>query len=104
MIEWEDKFSVGISMIDEEHKTLIGILNKAIIAKEHNANTEEIKEVLREMNNYTIYRISFHSDIKPSFDGHAFHIWSFFLPGGKDMNFSAAFTQISNLVFWMALQ
>ena len=54
MIEWEDKFSLGISIIDEEHKKLIGILNKAILAKEHDVNTEEIKEVLREMNNYTI--------------------------------------------------
>ncbi len=54
MIEWEDKFSVGISMIDEEHKKLIGILNKAIFAKGHNDNPEELREVLREMNNYTI--------------------------------------------------
>ncbi len=54
MIEWEDKFSLGISIIDEEHKKLIGILNKAILAKEHNVNSEEIKEVLREMNDYTL--------------------------------------------------
>ncbi len=52
MIEWEDKFSVGISMIDEEHKKLIGILNKAISAKEHNDNPEEIKEILSEMVEY----------------------------------------------------
>ena len=49
MIEWEDKFSMDISMIDEEHKKFIGILNKAIFAKEHNDNPEEIKEVLSEM-------------------------------------------------------
>ncbi len=54
MIEWEDKYSVGISMIDEEHKKLIGILNKAIFAKEHNDNPEEIKEVLREMTKYAL--------------------------------------------------
>ena len=54
MIEWEDKFSVGISMIDEEHKKLIDIINMAIIAKEHNVNTEEIKDVLREMTDYTL--------------------------------------------------
>jgi hemerythrin-like metal-binding protein len=53
MIEWKDKYSVGISVIDKEHKKLVGILNKAIFAKEHNANTEEIKEVLREMTDYT---------------------------------------------------
>ncbi len=53
MIKWGDKYSVGISMIDEEHKKLIGILNKAIFAKEHNDNPEEIKEVLSEMVEYS---------------------------------------------------
>jgi hemerythrin len=54
MVEWGDKFSVGISMIDEEHKKLIGILNKIIYAKEHDVNPEELKEVLREMTEYTV--------------------------------------------------
>ncbi len=54
MIKWEDKFSVGISMIDEEHKKLIDILNKIIYAKEHNINSEELKEVLRVMTDYSV--------------------------------------------------
>ena len=54
MIEWKDKYSVGISVIDEEHKKLIGILNKAIFTKGHNDNPEELKEVLREMTNYAL--------------------------------------------------
>ena len=54
MIKWDDKYSVGISMIDEEHKKLIGILNKAIFAKEHNGNPEELWEVLSEMTNYAL--------------------------------------------------
>jgi len=53
MIKWGDKYSVDISMIDEEHKKLIGILNKAVFAKEHNDNPEEIKEVLGEMVEYS---------------------------------------------------
>ncbi len=57
MIKLDDKYSVGISIIDEEHKELIGILNKAIFAKEHNDSPEEIKEVLREMTNYTLIHI-----------------------------------------------
>ncbi len=51
-IKWDYKYSVGISMIDEEHKKLFGILNKAIFAKEHSHNPEEIKEVLSEMAEY----------------------------------------------------
>ena len=54
MIEWDDKYSVGLSIVDEEHKELIGILNKAVFAKEHNVNPEEIKEVLREMTIYVL--------------------------------------------------
>ncbi len=52
MIEWEDKFSVGISIINEQHKEFIDILNKVIYTKEHNDNIEEIDEVLEEMVNY----------------------------------------------------
>ena len=52
MIKWDDKYCVGISMIDEEHKKLFGILNKVIVVKEHNGNPEELWEVLREMANY----------------------------------------------------
>ena len=53
MIEWEDKYSVGISVIDEEHKKLIGILNKAIIAKGNKDNLEETKEIIGEMLEYS---------------------------------------------------
>ncbi len=54
MIEWDDKYSVGLSVIDEDHKKLIGILNKAIYAKEHNVNPEELRGVLKEMTDYAL--------------------------------------------------
>ncbi len=54
MIKWNKNYSVGISIIDEEHKKLIGILNKIIYAKEHNVNPEELEEVLREMTDYSV--------------------------------------------------
>ncbi len=53
MIEWTGKFSVDVSIIDEEHKKLIDILNKAIIANEHNDNIEETKDMLNDMIEYT---------------------------------------------------
>ena len=53
MVEWEDKFSAGISEIDEEHKKLIGILNKAVSANEHNDNTVETLELLGDMIEYS---------------------------------------------------
>ncbi len=52
MIKWDDKFSVGISIIDDEHKKLIGIMNKAIVLEQNSSNPKEITEVLNEMNRY----------------------------------------------------
>ncbi len=54
MLEWNDKYSVGISMIDEEHKKLFGILNKAILAKGNNDNPDELREVLREITKFAL--------------------------------------------------
>ena len=53
-IKWNNKYCMGISVIDEEHKKLIGILNKAIDAKELNDNKEELKEVLEEMTEFAL--------------------------------------------------
>ncbi|MBT3881184.1 MAG: hemerythrin family protein [Candidatus Scalindua sp.] len=52
MIEWDEKYSLGIPIIDEDHKRLIGIINKAILSKEHNDDIEELMEVLSEMKKY----------------------------------------------------
>jgi len=52
MIEWSDKYSVGISKIDEEHKKLIGIINKAVAARRHKDNSREILGILREMSDF----------------------------------------------------
>ena len=53
MFEWEDKFSVGISEIDDEHRGLIGILNKAVIANGHDDNTVETLELLGDIIEYS---------------------------------------------------
>lgn len=52
MIEWEDKYSVGVSIIDEEHKKLIDIINNVIAAKQHNNNQNELLKTLNEMVEY----------------------------------------------------
>jgi hemerythrin len=53
-IEWNDKYSVGISIIDEQHKKLFGFINKTIEAKEHSDNKEELEKVLEEMTTYAL--------------------------------------------------
>ncbi len=52
MIKWNDKYNVGIPKIDEEHKKLIGIINKAVTASRHKDNSGEILEILREMSDF----------------------------------------------------
>ncbi len=58
MITWKEKDSMGISIIDEEHKKLIDIINKAIATMEHNDNTEELKEVLYGITMYAMIHFS----------------------------------------------
>ncbi len=53
-IEWNDKYSVGISIIDEQHKKLFGFINKTIEAKEHSDNKEELEKELEEMTTYAL--------------------------------------------------
>jgi hemerythrin-like metal-binding protein len=54
MIEWDDKYCVGVSIIDKDHKEFIDTINKAIIVKGNNDNPEGVKEVLREITNYIL--------------------------------------------------
>ncbi len=54
MIEWDDKYCVGISIIDKYHRKFIDTINKAIIAKENSGDPEKVKELLREMTNYAL--------------------------------------------------
>ncbi len=51
MFKWDAKYSVGVSIIDEEHRKFIDIINKAIVAREQSDNPERVKEVLQEMTN-----------------------------------------------------
>ena len=66
---------MGISIIDKEHRKFIDIINKAIIAKEHNDNPEEINEVLREMANYTHTHFATEEAymIKFNYPGYKYH-------------------------------
>ena len=58
MIEWNDKYSVGISRIDDEHKQFINIINNAIATNEHNDDPEELKKLLHSITMYAINHFS----------------------------------------------
>jgi hemerythrin len=54
MIKWENRFSVNVSKIDEDHKLFILIINKVIVAKQENNKHEIISDALNEMTAYAI--------------------------------------------------
>ena len=58
MIEWDDKYSVGISKIDDEHRQFIDIINMAIATNESSENPGELREVLYRITKYAINHFS----------------------------------------------
>ena len=54
MIEWDVKFSVGVQRIDEEHKKLIDIINKAAVTNK-SKKIRVVLATLDEMINYAGY-------------------------------------------------
>ncbi len=75
MFKWDAKYSVGISIIDEEHRKFIDIINKAIVAREQSDNPERVKEVLQEMTNYALTHFATEENymIEFNYPGHQDH-------------------------------
>ena len=57
MIEWNDSLSVGVTVIDDDHKTLIDLLNRYLQALE-TKKTLVVEEVFRELEHYTHYHFA----------------------------------------------
>ncbi len=58
MFKQNDKLNVNISIIYEDRKTFINIIDKAIVAKQHNDNVEKVKDVLNKMTMYALGHFS----------------------------------------------
>ncbi len=54
MIKWDNKYSVNVSMIDEEHKKLIDIVDKATFLQKYDDSPRAISEILVEMTAYAL--------------------------------------------------
>ena len=53
MITWSDDYSVGLQEIDEQHKHLVGLINKLYNALAQRQNHETLSVVLDELVEYT---------------------------------------------------
>ncbi len=52
-IVWREEFSVGIHRIDEEHKKLIGLINRLLEGMRENRHEQVLVPVLNELVDYT---------------------------------------------------
>jgi hemerythrin-like metal-binding protein len=54
-IEWAERFSVGVALLDDQHKELIRIINSLITYQHVAADSEEVGNVLQNMTQYAAY-------------------------------------------------
>ncbi len=55
LVEWNEKMSVGVSVIDDEHKRLVGMLNELYDAMQAKQSKEALGNVLDGLVAYTTY-------------------------------------------------
>ncbi len=58
LFRWSDGFSIGLQKVDEQHATLVGILNQ--LARHHTGNVadEDLLRVFDELVSYTVYHFA----------------------------------------------
>lgn len=57
-IKWSNELSVGVPLIDEQHKTLIQIANGLINAVAKGSGPRVIKNVVRRLREYTVFHFN----------------------------------------------
>lgn len=60
LIQWEEKFSLGINEIDEQHKKILLLINKLydLFNQRKQGDEAEIDRVIAEMADYAIYHFN----------------------------------------------
>ncbi len=65
MIKWKDEYSIGVDRIDDEHKQLVEIANKAYEVLNNDLYTDKydkIVEILKELEDYTVFHFNDEED------------------------------------------
>ena len=68
MIEWDDKYSVDISLIDEQHKKLIEIINKASMVEISSNSQKDVLAILDQMTEYILKHFETEEHYMKEFD------------------------------------
>ncbi|NQV35335.1 MAG: hemerythrin family protein [Phycisphaeraceae bacterium] len=62
-IIWTENYSVGVALFDEQHKSLVGILNKMIEDPTVTTGSETVSDVLTEMTQYALSHFRSEEDL-----------------------------------------
>lgn len=54
ILSWDEKYSVGVKRIDDEHKTLIDLINKAYDSAKGTNDIATLKELTNDMRKYAL--------------------------------------------------
>jgi hemerythrin len=78
LVEWTEELSVGVQEIDEQHKVLVGLLNRFHEAVVTGTDEQNIKNVLKDLADYTIIHFSVEESLMrifnyPDYDNHKKH-------------------------------
>lgn len=58
MLEWSDSFLLGVQEFDEQHKKLVGLLNKSYEAYKFGTSATNLETIINELIAYAAYHFS----------------------------------------------
>jgi len=67
-IAWDDKLSVGIAMIDDDHKKLINLINNLQTAVLYPTGETYERQALKEVVDYTVYHFKREEELMQKYD------------------------------------
>ena len=99
-INWDDKYSVGISKIDEQHKKWIQYLNDLHDAMKSGKSKDIMNGLLNEMIQYTKTHFSLEEDYlkRYNYPGYTAHIAEHKKFTDKVMEFKSGFNQTGGIL------
>ncbi len=76
LVEWGSTIEIGAKKFDEHHRQLIGIINKLDDALRDPNRHSIVGEILRELNDYTVYHFRAEEEFmrRIQFDGFVSHL------------------------------
>ncbi len=63
LFPWTPKLALGIDTIDDQHKKLVGLVNRLHRAMKVKAGTREAADILEELADYTVYHFGFEEEL-----------------------------------------